>query len=62
MVINGKHDSLVSVVPIKDYIWNEKKPLDYIADHRHDIVQDLLNWFQVTNGYYMASKKTLLDS
>jgi len=62
MVINGKHDSLVSVVPIKEYIWNEKKPLNYIADHRHTISQDLPNWFQVTNGNYMASKKTMLDS
>ena len=53
---------LVSVVPIKDYIWNEKKPLDYIADHRHTISQDLPHWFQVTNGNYMASKKTMLDS
>ena len=62
MDINGKHNSLVRIVPIKDYIWNEKKPLNYIADHRHTISQDLPNYFQVTKGNYMVSKKTMLDS
>lgn len=61
MVVKGKYDSLASVVPLKDYIWDEKQPLNYIADHRHTISQDLPNWFQITNGNYMASKKTMLD-
>ena len=60
-VVNGNHDSLVSVVPFKDYIWDKKQPLNYIADHRHTISQDLPNWFQVTNGNYMAPKKTMLE-
>ncbi len=59
MVINGNYDSLLSVVPIKEYIWNEKQPLNYVADHRHTISQDLPNWFQVTNGNYMAPKKIM---
>jgi CMP-N-acetylneuraminic acid synthetase len=60
-VINGKYDSLVSVVKMKDYIWDEDKPLNYIADHRHTVSQDLPNWFQVTNGNYMAPKKTMIQ-
>ena len=60
-VINGNYDSLVSVVPLKDYIWNETRPLNYIANHRHTISQDLPNWFQVTNGNYMASKSTMME-
>ena len=61
-VINGNNDSLVSVVPIKDYIWDTKKPLNYLADHRHTISQNLPRWFQVTNGNYMAPKSTMLKN
>ena len=61
-VIRGKYDSLVSVVPIKDYIWDHEKPLNYIADRRHTISQDLPHWFQVTNGNYMASKSIMLEN
>ena len=60
-VVNGKYDSLVSVVRLKDYIWDERQPLNYIADYRHTISQDLPNWYQVTNGNYMAPKKTMLE-
>jgi CMP-N-acetylneuraminic acid synthetase len=60
-IVNNVYDSLVSVVSIKDYIWDEKKPLNYIADHRHTISQELPNWFQVTNGNYMAPKSIMLE-
>ena len=60
-VLNNNYDSLVSVVPIKDYIWDEKLPLNYIADRRHTISQDLPNWYQVTNGNYMAPKSIMLE-
>lgn len=60
-VLNDNFDSLVSVVPLKNFIWDEKQPLNYIADHRHTISQDLPNWFQVTNGNYMAPKSTMLE-
>lgn len=60
-VINGKYDSLVSVVPMKDYIWDSEKPLNYVADRRHTISQNLPQWFQVTNGNYMASKPLMLE-
>lgn len=61
-VVNGNYDSLVSVVPIKDYIWDETKPLNYKADHRHTISQNLPAWFQVTNGNYMAPKNIMLKN
>lgn len=60
-VLNNDYDSLVSVVPLKDFIWDEKQPLNYIADHRHTISQNLPSWFQVTNGNYMAPKSTMVE-
>ena len=59
-VLNNHYDSLVSVVPIKDYIWDEKLPLNYKADRYHTISQNLPNWYQVTNGNYMAPKSIML--
>ena len=61
-VLNNNYDSLVSVVPLKDYIWDEKQALNYTADHRHTISQNLPNWFQVTNGNYMAPKSTMMEN
>lgn len=61
-VVHGKYDSMVSVTSLSDYIWDEEKPLNYIADYRHTISQDLPKWFQVTNGNYMAKKTTMLES
>ena len=58
-IVNGNYDSLVSVVPIKDYIWNDLSPINYHSDHRHTISQNLPRWFQVTNGNYMAPKKIM---
>ena len=59
-VLNNKYDSLVSVVPCRDFIWDDRQPLNYKADHRHTISQDLPNWYQVTNGNYMAPKSVML--
>lgn len=61
-VINGDYDSLVSVVPLKDYIWDDNKALNYLADYRHTISQDLPNWYQVTNGNYMAPRLIMLEN
>ena len=59
-VIEGDYDSLVSVVPLKEYIWDEKRALNYSANHNHTISQHLPNWFQVTNGNYMAPKDLMI--
>ena len=59
-VVIGAFDSLVSVVPAKEYFWDEAGPLNYQADHRHTISQDLPNWYRVTNGNYMASAENIM--
>lgn len=58
-VINGPHDSLVSVVRVSHYFWDINGPLNYCADMNHMISQDLPEWFQVTNGNYMAPLKVM---
>lgn len=60
-VVLGEYDSLVSVVPIKEYLWSKDGPLNYEANERHTISQELPDWFRVTNGNYMAPKERMLE-
>jgi CMP-N-acetylneuraminic acid synthetase len=55
-----KNDSLVSVNLLKEYLWDDDKPINYRADKNHTISQDLPNVFRVTNGLYMSSKEETL--
>ncbi|AXJ01677.1 N-acylneuraminate cytidylyltransferase [Cyclonatronum proteinivorum] len=56
VVNTDRHDSLVSVNLIKEYLWLDDKPLNYQADKNHTISQELPNIFKVTNGLYMRDK------
>lgn len=56
-----EHDSLIAVNLLKDYLWNEKGPLNYQADKFHTISQQLPNIYRVTNGLYMSSKSQTLE-
>ncbi len=60
-VINGEYDSLVSVTELRAYLWNDHGPINYIADHRHTISQELPATYQVTNGNYMAPQRTMQE-
>lgn len=55
------NDSLVSVNLLKEYFWDDNKPINYKADKNHTISQELPNVFRVTNGMYMSSKKETLE-
>ena len=61
VIKTADHDSLVSVVPLKEYVWFDGRPLNYEANLRHTISQDLPNWHRVTNGLYMAPRKLMLE-
>lgn len=62
-VVNLKnYDSLVSVNLLKEYFWDEEKPINYEATRNHTISQNLPNIYRVTNGLYMSSKKQTLDN
>jgi CMP-N-acetylneuraminic acid synthetase/phosphoglycolate phosphatase-like HAD superfamily hydrolase len=58
---NGKYDSLVSTNLLKEYFWDDKKAINYSATKDHTISQELPNIYRVTNGLYMAPKKTMLE-
>lgn len=59
-VIEGEFDSLVSVTKFKEYLWDIDGPLNYKADRNHTVSQDLPNYYKVSNGNYMASRKTMI--
>ena len=61
IILNNSHDSLVGVNLFKEYLWDEKKPINYIANKNHKVSQDLPNLYKVTNSIYMASRKIILE-
>lgn len=62
MVIRKKeYDSLVSVRLFKEYLWDEKRPLNYELGAGHVISQNLPDWYIVTNGIYMLPRETMIN-
>ncbi len=55
-----KFDSLVGVNLLKEYLWDEDKPINYCANKNHTISQELPNIYKVTNGIYMRDKESIL--
>lgn len=60
-VVGGNFDSLVSVVRVHDYFWDDRGPINYEASRNHTISQELPNWYRVTNGLYIAPKSVMLE-
>ena len=58
---SSSFDSLVSVNLLKEYFWDDEKPINYSATKKHTISQELPNIYRVTNGLYMAPKKLMLE-
>lgn len=54
------NDSLFSANLLKEYFWNDNKPINYQANENHTISQELPNIYRVTNGLYMRDKKSIL--
>ncbi|WP_462155371.1 hypothetical protein [Pseudoalteromonas piscicida] len=55
-------DSLVSVNLLKEYFWDEEKPINYSATKEHTISQELPNIYRITNGLYMAPRALMLEN
>ena len=55
-------DSLVSVNLLKEYFWDDENPINYRADKKHTISQELPNIYRVTNGLYMSSKENIIEN
>ena len=60
VIDEGSKDSLASVNRLQEYFWTEDGPLNYRADHRHTISQDLPVYFRVTNRLYMRDRESTL--
>ena len=52
-------DSLMSVKPVKDFLWYEDKPINYRLDYAPNS-QDLPNYFSPTFGLIICNKKSML--
>jgi len=61
VVDSKKFDSLFSANILKDYLWDEDKPINYRADKYHTISQNLPKIYRVTNGLYMRDRKSTID-
>lgn len=55
------NDSLFSANLLKEYFWNDERPINYDANKNHTISQQLPNIYRVTNGLYMRDKKSILE-
>ena len=61
VIKNKANDSLISVRLFKEYLWDDKKPINYSLQKEHVISQNLPDWYLVTNGIYMANKDFILQ-
>lgn len=53
-------DSLFSANLLKEYFWNDERPINYQADKNHTISQELPNIYRLTNGIYIRDKESIL--
>lgn len=56
-----QNDSLFSANLLKEYFWDDTKPINYQANKNHTISQELPNIYRITNGLYMRDKKSILE-
>jgi N-acylneuraminate cytidylyltransferase len=56
------NDSLISVRLFKEYLWNDKEPINYKLGVTHVLSQNLPDWYIVTNGIYMAQRDLMINN
>ncbi len=54
-----KYDSVVSCRMLKEYVFDEKGPINF-NPVRHSISQDLPDWKTLTNGYYISLREDMV--
>ncbi len=59
-VDNGPFDSVVSCRLFKEYLFNEKGPMNYVTE-KHVKSQDLPDWKVIVNGFYIASRDLMIQ-
>jgi CMP-N-acetylneuraminic acid synthetase len=53
-------DSVISVTPFKQFLWNKEKPINYDLGKGHVISQNLPELYTLTNGIYLAKRKDMV--
>ena len=56
-----EYDSLISVKLFKEYLWNEKEPVNYKLGMGHVPSQQLPDYHVVVNGFYIAPRKKMIE-
>ena len=54
-----KFDSVISVKDFKEYLWDATKPVNYRTGIYHTPSQNLLAYFVVVNGFYLAARENM---
>ena len=55
------YDSLISVRPFKEYLWDENGPINYQAELKHVPSQQLPDWNLVTNGIFLLPRECAVE-
>ena len=58
--LNSKYNSVVSAVLFKEYLFDEFKPINFSIE-KHVPSQKLPDWHLITNGFYIARAKDMVD-
>jgi CMP-N-acetylneuraminic acid synthetase len=56
-----KHLSLTTVNEMRDYIWDDKKPLNYSTKEEFPPAGKLPVWYRFTNGLFIMGKKRMFE-
>lgn len=60
--LSGRHDSLMAVTPLKEFIWDQKGPVNYdYTKEKWPRTQTLPDWFFINSAIFMAPTKFLQD-
>ena len=55
------YDSLMSVRPFQNYIWDESGPINYELGIKHVPSQELDNLYLITNGILIAPRQKMIE-
>ncbi len=56
-----EYDSLISAKKFKQYLWDEKGPVNYKLGLGHVPSQKLPEWKTIVNGYYIAPREKMIE-
>lgn len=59
-VLSGEYDSVISVKSFKEYLWDDRGPVNYKAGLGHVPSQQLPDWKVIVNGFYVASREDMV--